>query len=464
LSNVALVKFIDALQITSQPTNLNICTNTNALFVIKTNGQNATYVWQKNGVSIPSSNNDSLLLTNVTAADAANYRVIMNYTCGNVISNTVSLSLSTATQITSQPTAQTVCTSQGFNFSVTATGDSLQYQWKLNGNNIAGANSSTFSKTLVSAADSGNYTVSVSGTCGSQNSSVAKLSIVNSINILTQPSAVNSCQGSVSYLSLVASGNNNNYTWFKNGTAVANSNNDTLYFNSLSNSDAGNYICEVTSSCGTVNSNVTTVSVKAKSVFNFNKTICNGETFTFKGNALSQSGIYFDTTTNAVGCDSIITLNLTVNTPLTVSISNNQNTLTATAGFSNYQWYLNNVIIAGAINATHTAVANGDYTVKVKDATNCEATSNTLVIQNVGLETINPLTFTLYPNPATKTLSIESNTDITDIQIFALSGALVKNAVLTNNTIVIDDLTSGIYLIKVTDNKGYSLTRKFVKQ
>lgn len=464
LSNVALVKFIDALQITSQPTNLNICPNANALFVIKTNGQNATYVWQKNGVSIPNSNNDSLLLTNVTTADAANYRVIMNYTCGNVISNTVTLSISNSTQITSQPVSQTVCTSQGFNFSVTAAGDSLKYQWKLNGNNIAGANSSTFSKTLVNAADSGNYTVSISGTCGSQNSSVAKLSIVNSISILTQPSAVNLCQGSVSYLSLVASGNNNNYTWFKNGTAVANSNNDTLYFNSLSNSDAGNYICEVTSSCGTVNSTIAAVSVKVKSVFNFNKTICNGETFTFKGNTLTQSGTYIDTTSNAVGCDSIITLNLTVNAPLTVSIINNQNTLTATAGFNKYQWYLNNVIIAGAINANHTAVANGDYIVKVKDATNCEATSNTLVIQNVGLETLNPLTFTIYPNPANKTLSIESNTDITDIQIFALSGALVKNAVLTNKTIAVDDLTSGIYLIKVTDNKGYSLTRKFVKQ
>ncbi|MFA9214549.1 MAG: LamG-like jellyroll fold domain-containing protein, partial [Candidatus Methylacidiphilales bacterium] len=464
LSNIALVKFIDALQITSQPTNLNVCANTNALFVIKTNGQNVTYIWEKNGISIPNSNNDSLLITNVTAADVTNYRVLMSYVCGNVISNTVTLSISNSTQITSQPVSQTVCTSQGFNFSVTATGDSLQYQWKLNGNNIQGANSSSFSKTLVSAADSGNYTVSISGTCGSENSTIAKLSIVNNISILTQPSAVNLCQGSTSYLSLIASGNSNTYTWFKNGTAVANSNNDTLYLNNLSSNNAGNYICEVTSSCGTVNTTITAVSVKAKSVFNFNKTICNGETFTFKGNALSQSGNYYDTTSNMAGCDSIITLNLIVNTPLTVTISNNQNVLTATAGLSNYQWYLNNTIIAGATNLTHTAIVNGDYTVKVKDATNCNATSNTLVIQNVGLATLNPLTFTIYPNPAIKTLSIESNTNIIDIQIFALSGALVKNAVLTNNTIAVDDLTSGIYLIKVTDNKGYNLTRKFVKQ
>jgi hypothetical protein len=464
LSNVALVKFIDALQITSQPTNLNVCANTNALFVIKTDGQNITYVWQKNGVSIPNSNNDSLLLTNVTAADVANYRVMMSYVCGSVISSTVTLSISSPTQIASQPVAQSVCASQGFNFSVTALGNNLHYQWKLNGNNITGANSSTFSKTLVSANDSGNYTVTVTGTCGSETSNSVKLSIVNSISILTQPSAVNLCQGSASYLSLVASGNNNTYSWFKNGTALTNSNNDTLYFNNLSSNDAGNYKCEVTSSCGSVSSAIAAVSVKSKSAFNFNKTICNGETFTFKGNALSQSGTYYDTTSNSVGCDSIITLNLTVNAPLTVSISNNQNVLTATTGFSSYQWYLNNAIITGATNATHTATANGDYTVKVKDATNCEATSNVLVIQNVGLETLNPLMFTIYPNPATKTLSIESNTDIIDIQIFTISGALVKNAVLTNNTITVEDLTSGIYFINITDNKGYTLTRKFVKQ
>ena len=33
----------------------------------------------------------------------------------------------------------------------------------------------------------------------------------------------------------------------------------------------------------------------------------------FAGNNITTSGLYFDTLTNAVGCDSVVTLNLTIN-------------------------------------------------------------------------------------------------------------------------------------------------------
>ncbi len=42
------------------------------------------------------------------------------------------------------------------------------------------------------------------------------------------------------------------------------------------------------------------------------ETACNS--FTFKGTAITASGIYYDTLTNTAGCDSVVTLNLTVNT------------------------------------------------------------------------------------------------------------------------------------------------------
>ncbi|NND05808.1 MAG: gliding motility-associated C-terminal domain-containing protein, partial [Saprospiraceae bacterium] len=40
--------------------------------------------------------------------------------------------------------------------------------------------------------------------------------------------------------------------------------------------------------------------------------ICEGETYSFSGNDLSQNGVYSDTTTSSLGCDSITTLSLTV--------------------------------------------------------------------------------------------------------------------------------------------------------
>ena len=50
-------------------------------------------------------------------------------------------------------------------------------------------------------------------------------------------------------------------------------------------------------------------------------TICAPASYNFNGQLLSTSGIYASTLSNAVGCDSIITLNLTVNQPTTSSLS-----------------------------------------------------------------------------------------------------------------------------------------------
>lgn len=119
-------------------------------------------------------------------------------------------------------------------------------------------------------------------------------------------------------------------------------------------------------------------------------------------------------------------------------------------------------LCAGNYKAIITAIGNGkEGEVRLTCADTVEFT---IAAKTTSLNETILYNFNVYPNPATKTLSIESNTDIDAIQIFSLSGVLVKNAVLTNNTITVDDLTSGIYLIKVTDNKGYTLTRKFVKQ
>ena len=45
----------------------------------------------------------------------------------------------------------------------------------------------------------------------------------------------------------------------------------------------------------------------------------------FAGNNITTSGTYYDTLNNAVGCDSIVTLNLTINTSPTVDLGNDTN-------------------------------------------------------------------------------------------------------------------------------------------
>ena len=60
---------------------------------------------------------------------------------------------------------------------------------------------------------------------------------------------------------------------------------------------------------------------------------------------------------------------------------------------------------------------------------------------------------TVYPNPASSTVTISGIEPGSEINILNVAGAVVKNLIATSNLEVIDvnDLTKGIYLVKVGD-------------
>lgn len=75
--------------------------------------------------------------------------------------------------------------------------------------------------------------------------------------------------------------------------------------------------------------------------------------------------------------------------------------------------------------------------------------------------------FSLYPNPASDVLNInsKSNTAISQITITDMNGRIVKevkNMSVTNTIVNVADLTSGLYIINVTSNEGSGAV-KFAK-
>ena len=76
------------------------------------------------------------------------------------------------------------------------------------------------------------------------------------------------------------------------------------------------------------------------------ESICEGESFVFNGKTISQNGVYVDTLANAHHCDSIVTLHLTVN-----PISSGDTTAIACDSFD---WYEHTGITASCDNLTHT--------------------------------------------------------------------------------------------------------------
>ncbi len=68
----------------------------------------------------------------------------------------------------------------------------------------------------------------------------------------------------------------------------------------------------------------------------------------------------------------------------------------------------------------------------------------------------------MYPNPVGNNLTIESEIPITKIQIFSLLGRLVKEKNSNFRKIQLNDLNSGIYMIKIFANDK-SVTKKLIK-
>lgn len=70
------------------------------------------------------------------------------------------------------------------------------------------------------------------------------------------------------------------------------------------------------------------------------------------------------------------------------------------------------------------------------------------------------VTLSIYPNPASSDLTIETEAIIESIEIFDINGSMVQNE--TTNNFSVASLTNGIYFIHVKTNEGV-ITERFIK-
>ncbi len=85
----------------------------------------------------------------------------------------------------------------------------------------------------------------------------------------------------------------------------------------------------------------------------------------------------------------------------------------------------------------------------------------TVGLSNNGLTT--SANFSVYPNPTSTQLTIDTEEDVDRIEILDITGETIKSEILKTNTINVSDLPSGIYFIKVATAEG-SIAKRFVKQ
>ncbi len=173
----------------------------------------------------------------------------------------------TAPIITTQPASRTVTAGQSVAFNVVASSAAaLSYQWLKSGTPLAGAISSSYTIGAATAADAGNYTVRVTNSAGSVTSNAAILT-VNAAStpsvpgaaappvITAQPAARSVAPGASFTLTVTATGTAPlAYQWRKDGTPLPGATSASYTVAAADASHAGTYVAIVANSAGTTTS------------------------------------------------------------------------------------------------------------------------------------------------------------------------------------------------------------------
>ena len=183
----------------------------------------------------------------------------------------------------------------------------------------------------------------------------------------------------------------------------------------------------------------------------------------------SVSGWYNDTIPNGGGCDSIMIISLTITVVDTGIIINNK-TLSAIAN-GIYQWLdCNNGYnpIPGETNQSFTPANNGNYALKITQ-NNCTDTSSCHTINNAGIRE-NAITakVKLYPNPVNQILNIEFGNIINQVNINVIdyTGSVIATLFAQQTEKAIIDtrqFVNGIYMVRITLDNNKTVNYKIEK-
>lgn len=203
------------------------------------------------------------------------------------------------------------------------------------------------------------------------------------------------------------------------------------------------------------------LTVNNSSYFTDTHSACGTFTWIDSNTYISSNNTATFTLQNINGCDSIITLNLTINPFPDNSVTQNDILLTANQTGATYQWLdCNNsfAVISNETNQIFTPTQNGSYAVEVS-LNGCADTSNCFTVSTVGIvENSFNHDIIVYPNPTNEKVRIDLgyNYDEITITVQSLNGQKIKQSHHKNQQVLELnlDVPNGIYFVSIeSENK-----------
>ena len=503
----------DAITIITQPAaTTTACEGDDIELDVVANGvTELSYQWYKDEILQASETNSTYTIT-IDPSNTGTYTCSISSACGTYSETTDAVvAINPPTTITTQPTASTTTCEDdtNINLEVIADGANLMYQWYKD-DAILGTET-TYSITITTdPVNSGTYTCSVSGTCGTYSETTDAVVTINSVpEIITQPTYTSSsiCEGSADIiLETEATGSGTlTYQWYKNNVAIVSATTYSITIETLEE-NSGTYTCSVANDCGSLTTDEVDIFIgdvedpvtptltdvtgecsvtptAPTTTDNCAGTITGTTSTTFPITAQGTTVVtwnFDDGNGNSIDVDQNVVIN-DVTDP-TISCVDNQDvdaddTHTYTVQGTEFDPTATDdncgvASIANDFNSTETladeSLPEGTTTItwtvtdNAGNTTTCQY--DVLVNEFVGINGIDAINIALYPNPSNGQFTIE-NANGFDIVITDVSGRIVKelSAISNKQTVDLSVEASGIYFIKL-QNSELTKTVKIIKQ
>jgi hypothetical protein len=376
----------------------------------------------------------------------------------------------TVNPIPSAPTNTTVAGSlsvcAGETTTLTATGSgTLNWYAAPTGGSSLGTGGSFTTPTLSS--NTTYYVSSTQSGCTSARTAVAVTvnAIPNAPANTTAAGSLSVCDGETTSLTATGSGTLN---WYAAPTGGSSLGTGVSFTTPTLSGNTTYYVSSTQSGCASARTGVA-VTVNQPTTGIDVRTACD-ELLWIDGNTYTASNTTATfVLTNAAGCDSTVTLNLTIDALPDLNITLDNGVLEADEANATYQWVdcdNGNAPIADANVQSFTPTVSGNYAVQLSYGNGCTVVSSCTAVTVIPVS-INDMTaqsWTMFPNPANGQVTLDGLTAGSTITLMDAMGRTVSSTAVTaaRMEVSVAALSSGIYMVQVMDGNEVRTARLMV--